>query len=346
MITDVESAAGGAALGASRGIKGTRAGKGAKDAERVQIGDERTSAVKQMQDFGRGRLAFSRILHACGRGAQDGYGAVRHEDIAVRTLVQAVDDPARETLVENDERALVGCDGYIQSDEAGHLAAPGTGRVNHDTAGHVVFFARGPVEHVNARHPAVGRGDPCHGMVGQSFAAIAAGTHDVLLHEAEAIDGPVRNTEHALHVRSQIRLHAFRFGRIDFDSIDTCPAAAFNPLLYIGRIVLFREDEKAARVLHAALSDALEDDIFPDALGGGLVVTHGIAGAAVQEPVEPGTGSVCDAPHFEEQGPDTAHGKIPQDTRAGGAPADNDDCGFLHTLLQICHVKDIVMSHP
>ena len=108
----------------------------------------------------------------------------------------------------------------------------------------------------------------------------------------------------------------------------------------------FREDEKAARVLHAALSDALEDDIFPDALGGGLVVTHGIAGAAVQEPVEPGTGSVCDAPHFEEQGPDTAHGKIPQDTRAGGAPADNDDCGFLHTLLQICHVKDIVMSHP
>ena len=117
-------------------------------------------------------------------------------------------------------------------------------------------------------------------------------------------------------------------------------------VLYIGRIVLFREDEKAARVLHAALSDALEDDIFPDALGGGLVVTHGIAGAAVQEPVEPGTGSVCDAPHFEEQGPDTAHGKIPQDTRAGGAPADNDDCGFLHTLLQICHVKDIVMSHP
>ena len=64
-----------------------------------------------------------------------------------------------------------------------------------------------------------------------------------------------------------------------------------------------------------------QNTIFFNALPACFGVLHGVARAAVQQPVEAGTGAVDEIALLKQQSLDAAHGKVAQHARAGSAAA-------------------------
>ena len=110
-----------------------------------------------------------------GVEVENGHGAVRHEDVAVRALMQTVDHAGRKAMVEDDERPLVRRHADVQPGHAGDNPGPGTRRIDDILAVNGNGFAGHAIFGVHADHASLFGADGRHFVIGQHFAAIAAG---------------------------------------------------------------------------------------------------------------------------------------------------------------------------
>ena len=264
-------------------------------------------------------------------GAQDGDGSVRHEDVAVRALMQTVDDARGEAVVEGDERAAVGLDANFEAHHVHDLRGPGTGSVDHHVAGDADLFAVHEVAGAHTSHSAAFLIDADDFVMGEHLAAVAAGRHGVVPHQTETVHAGIRHAVHRTDGGIEIGFEAQGLLHVDLFSLDARSAAGFHPGLFKVRIVLLGEHEEALSLFHTFLADAAQDHVFFNALSGCFIVFDRIAAAAVQQSVITGTGTGSDAALFQQNGLDAAHTEVAQDAYASGAAADDDNCGVFHT---------------
>ena len=332
MVGNMEASAGTATGRRALGhVKRTSAGKGAQDAVAAQVRDEDFADIEEFQDVGRGNVVRIGAIGMERGRAEDGDGAVGHEDVAVGALVQAVDDAGREAVVEGDERSAVGLDAHFKAHELHDLGRPGTCGVHHHVAGDTELFARHGVAGAHALHLSGFLFDGDDFVVRQHFAAVAAGGHGVVPHEAETVHAGIRHAVHGADGGVERRLKAQGFLDIHLFCGDARPAAGFHPRLFKVGIVLLGEDEEAFGFFHTFLADAAQDHVFFNAFLGRLVVFHRIAAAAVQQAVIAGTGTGSDTALFQQYGLDSAHAEVAQDAYTCGAAADNDYSRVFHT---------------
>src|SRR5262249_58979193 len=86
--------------------------------------------------------------------------------------------------------------------------------------------------------------------------------------------------------------------------------------------------------------DPVEDLALLRALPRGLRVAHDVAAARVQEAVEAAGGPLAEVHPFDEHRPVAAHGRVADDARAGGAPADHK-----HVRLEPLHATPARVDH-
>lgn len=120
------------------------------------------------------------LVGLLGGGAEDGDGAVRHEDVAVGRLAQPVDHAAGEAVVEGNQRPAVGLDVDVQPRGMGQLAHPAPGGVDHEAAGDFPGLPGAGVAHAYARDLSVGAVDGGDFRIGTEARAMPDGVLDVL----------------------------------------------------------------------------------------------------------------------------------------------------------------------
>ena len=118
---------------------------------------------------------------------------MRHEDVAVRRFVQAVDDVIRDALVEREECALVRLDADFEARHLGDLSCPAAASIDEDVAADLVLFAREDVAHLDAVDFVAILEDADDFRVRLEAAAVALRAVNVLPAHAEAVDGGIRN---------------------------------------------------------------------------------------------------------------------------------------------------------
>ena len=136
MVEDHEVAGSAPAFGGRvGGVQGPRPREGAEDAVAVDFREKHAAYVEQLMHFGGIGHGVVGLVGLLGGGAEDGDGAVRHEDVAVGRLAQPVDHAAGEAVVEGHQRPAVGLDVDVQPRGMGQLAHPAPGGVDHEAAG-------------------------------------------------------------------------------------------------------------------------------------------------------------------------------------------------------------------
>ena len=334
MVHDVEITAGGAAHGVVGRIERARTGKGTQDAVRAQVGEQGLADVQQAQDvFCCGGIVV-RTVRRRRRGAQDGDGTVRDEDVSVGAFVQAVDHTRRETVVEDDQRPAVGRHTDVQAGQMGDLPRPGTGGIDHVFTGDVQFLTSDAVAGRDTRDLAVALLDGDDFVIGEDVTAVAPGTQGIVPDQAETVDAGVRHAVNRADIGGKVGLQPPGFGHVDALGDDARTGTGFDPAWLEGRVVQLGADEKAFGLLHALFADAAQDHVFFDAFPGGFAVTDSVPGAAVQQAVETGARAVGQAPLFQQQGGHAAHAQVAQNADTCRTTANDDHCGFFHTVLR------------
>src|SRR5262249_25456679 len=97
--------------------------------------------------------------------------------------------------------------------------------------------------------------------------------------------------------------------------------------------VAFEPAEEAARVLDGGCRDPADDPVLDDALPGRLGVPDGVAGAAVQQPVEVAGGPGAQVARLHEQAAEAAHCEVAEQAGPGRPPADDHDVVVRHLPL-------------
>src|SRR6185503_3187653 len=117
-------------------------------------------------------------------------------------------------------------------------------------------------------------------------------------------------------------------GDVDLLGRDAGLRAPRDELVAVGRVVLGRRDEQAARVLDGVGGDPPQHDVLLDALDGGVRVLDRVAPAGVQQAVEAARGPLGEVPAFGEDRVEPAQRAVPGDGGAGGASADDQHVGL------------------
>ena len=333
MVEDHEAARCAATRGARLLVERTRAGEGAQDAVVAQILEGLLADLHQGLDLFIGRARVLGVVDAHRRRAEDRDRAVRHEDVAVRRLVQAVDDVVRKALIEGDQSPLVRLHRDVQPRKLGDLLAPAARRIDEDVAGDRIFLAREAVAHAHAFELAVlllDADDLCIRLVA---AAVAHGGSDVLARHAETVDRRVGHGVGGDNMTRQARLHAERFIERQRTRFDAARLTAFDPARLEVRIVRIETHEHAADWLDTRHTDLSENHVLLDALLRGFLILDRVASTAVQEAMIARACTVDEILLFEEQNIDAAHGKIAQYADTRSSSSDDDDCCLLHIVL-------------
>ena len=153
---------------------------------------------------------------------------------------------------------------------------------------------------------------------------------DIRPHQSESVDGSIGHAENPLQGGVQVRFQAERLCRRDLLNSNTGPEAGSEPVIGIARIITGQEHEQASGVINAAPGDPLQDGVLLPALPGRLGIVDGVTGAAVQQPVKPGTGTVGQVLLFRQNGVHTAQRQVSQHPRPGGASPDHQNIRLLH----------------
>ena len=237
-------------------------------------------------------------------------------------------------MVEDDQRPAVGRHTDVQTGQMGDLPGPGTGGIDHVLAGDVQFLAGDAVAGPDARDFAVALFDGDDLMIGKDVTAVAPGTQGIVPDQAEAVDTGIRHAVDRADVGGKAGLQPPGLGHVDTLGGDARTGTGFDPAGFEGRVVQFGTDEKALGLLHALPADAAQDHVFFDAFPGGFAVTDSVPGAAVQQAVEAGARAVGQSPLFQQQGGHAAHAQVAQNADTRRTTANDDHCGFFHTVLR------------
>ena len=142
------------------------------------------------------------------------------------------------------------------------------------------------------------------------------------------VDRRVGDGERAPDAGVQPRLAPQRLGDVDLLRRQLGLRAAGEELVAVGRVVVGRGDEQAARVLDAVRDDLAQDRVLDHALLGGDGVLDDVAAAGVQQAVEAAARALGEVAALDEHDVEAAQGGVPRDAGAGGAAADDEDVGL------------------
>ena len=252
MVADMEAPGCGTACIGTRRVQGPCSGKDAQYPVGVDGREKGPAKVQQAQHFVCRGAEIRRIVHSLGRRAQYGHRAVGNKDVAVAAFVQPVDHVAGNAPVEDNERALVRCQGQMDARALYNLGTPGTGCIDNHLAGNAHCLACLRIADLDAGDTAVFRQYAQHLVIGIEGAAIAFGAHGIVQDQPESVYCGIRHLEDPLHGRIKAGLHTQCFLRIDLCGLNACLAAAGCPAGNIGRIIFLCQHKEALSFVYAA----------------------------------------------------------------------------------------------
>ncbi len=203
------------------------------------------------------------------------------QDVGIARLTAAIHYAIHQKVIEDQKRAAIATHRYVNRGQCRDLLCPSSSGINDYFTSQEFFFTRVNVTIAKALCSPVFDLDSRDFAVGFEPRTLGDRGFYVRQDQLERIDVSVGTGISLQNILREVRFQCECLIRRQPFDWNSDPLATLYPNLYVLRIVAAEMHEQTSSVVYTSSSDPLQNEIFRDALFGGIRVFYNIATTAV-----------------------------------------------------------------